>query len=247
LCYTIDSMTTRERLIVALDLDTFEKAKRAVDALSPAVKIFKVGGQLFTAAGPEIIRAIRKKGGRVFLDLKFHDIPNTVFNAVLAATKMGASLLTVHTLGGPEMLRKAAEAARSGAKKHGTQRPLVVGVTVLTSMDDAALAAIGIRKSAQNAVLDLARLAGASGLDGVVASAREARAVRRKMGKKFTIVTPGIRPRGFSKGDQKRVVTPADAIQSGADYLVVGRPVLEAKDPRDVVARIQKEMTDAQE
>ena len=203
----------RDKLIVALDVDTCQKAKDLVELLYPTVKIFKVGSQLFTACGPEIVRAIQKKGAEVFLDLKFHDIPNTVKKAVQAAAELKAYMLTVHLSGGRDML----EAAMSVA-----DRPKIVGVSVLTSEDAG---------DARARVLDLSRLAKEVKLDGIVCSAREANIVREACGKDFIIVTPGIRPSGSEIGDQSRVATPKEAVQAGADFIVVGRPIIQSKDP----------------
>ncbi|MBL7197295.1 MAG: orotidine-5'-phosphate decarboxylase [Candidatus Omnitrophica bacterium] len=214
----------KDKLIVALDVDDYKKAKQLVKLLYPVVKIFKVGSQLFTACGPEIVKMIQKKGAKVFLDLKFHDIPNTVKRAVEAAARLKVNMLTVHLAGGREML----EAAVSISK-----RPKIVGVTVLTSKSKVNL---------RDRVLDLAKLAKDVGLDGVVCSAHEATAVRQKFGRNFLIVTPGIRPKGSSFGDQKRVVTPKQAIKNGADFIVVGRPIIKARNPKKAALEILKEI-----
>lgn len=212
-------------LIVALDVDTLEQAKALVDVLADSVDIFKIGSQLFTACGPEAVRYVYKKGAKVFLDLKFHDIPNTVAGAVKSAASLNVFMLTVHAQGGKEMLEAAARVS---------PRPLIVGVTVLTSQsagaDTAAL------------VLERARLAQSAGLDGVVASPEEAQMLRKNLGKDFIIVTPGIRPAGTDAGDQKRIATPAAAIKSGSTYLVVGRPIVADKSPRDAALRILEEL-----
>ena len=220
-------MRTTEKVILALDVDSLPKARKFIRQLGSAIAAFKIGSVLFTAVGPEVIKQVRKAGSRVFLDLKFHDIPNTVAGAVRMATRQGVFMLTVHTCGGREMLTAAAAAAADEAKKTGVKRPLVVGVTVLTSDK----AGADTRKE----VLKRARLAQACGLDGVVCSVQEAAAVRKACGKKFIIVTPGIRPAGAGVQDQKRVATPQAALAAGADYLVVGRPILEAKDPLQAV------------
>lgn len=208
-------------VIVALDVDTAAQAHRFVKALSGRVRIFKVGLQLFTACGPSIVKEIQKRGGKVFLDLKFYDIPNTVAAAVRQAVRLKVSMLTLHAGAGKDMLAAAAEAAKSEARALSVKRPLLLGVTVLTS-----------RKAGAAPVLALAETSLRSGLDGVVCSVREAAAVRRACGRGFLIVTPGIRPRGARAGDQKRIATPAAARDAGADYIVVGRPILEAADPR---------------
>ena len=201
----------------------------------------KVGSQLFTAQGPRAVEKLAGLGFEIFLDLKFHDIPNTVAGAVASAAQLpGIRLLTLHTLGGSAMMRAAREAAPAGKK-----RPALLGVTILTSMDAAALTEIGIADSPAARALALARLAQESGLDGVVASAHEVRAIRAACGPKFLIVVPGVRPANSSTNDQARVATPAEAIQSGADYLVVGRPITSASNPREAALSIAKEMASA--
>ena len=221
-------------IIVALDVDTEKQAKRFVERLLPAIKIFKIGPILFTAYGPKVIEMVRKKGAEVFLDLKFHDIPNTVANAVRQAARLKIRMLTLHTSGGEEMLVRAAQSAREEAAKLKIKKPLLLGITVLTS-DKA-------RVNTKKTVLERARLAKRSGLDGIVCSVREAKAVRKACGKNFIIVTPGIRPKSAQHGDQKRVATAKDAISAGANYIVVGRPILEAADPLQAATDIIKEM-----
>jgi len=213
----------KERLIVALDVDSLKKATRLVDTLYPAVKIFKIGSQLFTKAGPEAVKMVHKKRAKVFLDLKFHDIPSTVFLAIEQACSMGIFMVNVHASGGRVMMQRAAEAKK---------RPsIILAVTVLTSLDKKALSAIGINRSPLSQAERLAILAKSSGLDGVVCSGNEIRAIRKACGTKFIIVTPGIRPLTSGAQDQKRVITPELAISYGADYIVVGRPVTQAKNP----------------
>jgi len=224
-----------ERLIVALDLPTADDALRLVDRLAGRVGFFKVGSQLFTAAGPDIVRALVARNQRVFLDLKYHDIPNTVAAAVKSAAGLGVSLLTLHGLGGRAMLEAAA-----GARPDGPLR--LLAVTVLTSHDEASLADIGLAGPLSDSVRRLARLARDAGIDGVVASPLEARLLREACGKGFLIVTPGVRPAGAQAGDQSRLATPAGALSAGADYLVVGRPVIEAPDPAAAVAAIVQDM-----
>lgn len=236
----------KDKLIVALDVDEFGDAKRLVDILSPTVRIFKVGSKLFTSCGLDIIKTIQRKSGRVFLDLKFHDIPNTVFGAVWSATRLGVFMLTVHTLGGANMLKEAVKSVENCAKQINIKKPKILGVTILTSMDARGLKSIGIEKDLKEEVTCLAGLAGSEGLDGVVASAREIPYIRKAAGKNFIIVTPGIRPEGSSKGDQRRITTPGEAIKKGADYIVVGRPIIEAKDPKDAAEKILKEMRNAE-
>jgi orotidine-5'-phosphate decarboxylase len=218
------------KLIVALDVKTCKEAKRFVVRLFPKVKIFKIGPALFTAFGPKALELVRKKGAEVFLDLKFHDIPNTVASAVKQAVRLKVKMLTLHVCGGEEMLKRAAEAAKEEAAKLKIKKPILLGVTVLTSDKESA--------NARKLVLERARLAKKSGLDGIVCSVREAKAVRKACGRGFIIVTPGIRPKGAQAGDQKRVATAKDAFAAGTDYIVVGRPVLEAKDPLEAVKNI---------
>jgi orotidine-5'-phosphate decarboxylase len=236
---------SKAQLIVALDMDTFEQARHLIDDVEDSVEIFKVGSQMFTAHGPFITRYLQSKGKKVFLDLKFHDIPNTVASAVRSAVSLSVSpnnshgfaplfMLTVHTAGGREMLEAAAEASESQAKAFGVARPLIVGVTALTSTaKDADL---------QRLVLERSRMAKDSGLDGVVASVEEAALIRKDLGPDFLIVTPGIRPAGTSVNDQKRVATPQAAIAQGSNYLVVGRPIIQAASPREAVLKILEEM-----
>ncbi len=212
-----------EKLILALDTDDLRSARRFVNLLYPAVGLYKIGPVLFTAYGPGIVETVRKKGGGVFLDLKFHDIPNTVAHAVRQATRLGVMMMTLHTCGGQEMMRRAADAAREEAAALKVRKPLLVGVTVLTSDTGAG--------NTLDTVLERAQLAKAAGLDGVVCSVLETAQVRKICGPDFVIVTPGIRPKGADVQDQKRVATAADAVSAGSTYLVVGRPILEAEDP----------------
>ena len=215
----------RQRLIVALDVSTAAAAQKIVAAVGDSVLTYKVGMQLYTAEGPQVVRDLVACGRRVFLDLKYHDIPNTVAGAVSEAAKLGVSMLTVHAAGSGKMLRAAVEAAEV--------RPglMVLAVTVLTSLDAYDLDKIGIRGSVEDSVVRLATIALANGCQGVVASAREASTLRAELGSKFAIVTPGVRPAGTSAGDQVRIVTPAEAIAAGASHIVVGRPITEAADP----------------
>ncbi len=215
----------RRRLIVALDVSTTGAAQKIVAALGDSALIYKVGMQLYTAEGPQIVRDLVSSGRQVFLDLKYHDIPNTVGAAVAEAAKLGATMLTVHAAGGEKMLRAAVDAARA--------RPglMVLAVTVLTSMDADDLETIGIQGTVAESVVRLATVALANGCQGIVTSAREASNLRAALGNDFAVVTPGVRPGGSSVGDQKRVVTPAEAIAAGASHIVVGRPITEAADP----------------
>jgi orotidine-5'-phosphate decarboxylase len=219
------STDPRERLIVALDVSTAAAAQKIVAAVGDSALTYKVGMQLYTAVGPQIVRDLVACGRRVFLDLKYHDIPNTVGAAVSEAEKLGASMLTIHAAGSAKMIRAAADAAKA--------RPdlMVLAVTVLTSMDGHDLETIGIRGSVEDSVIRLATLALSNGCQGIVTSAREASSVRARLGDQFAIVTPGVRPAGSSVGDQVRIVTPAEAVAAGASHIVVGRPITEAADP----------------
>ena len=215
----------RQRLIVALDVSSAAAAQKIVAAVGDSALTYKVGMQLYTAVGPQVVRDLVASGRRVFLDLKYHDIPNTVGAAVAEAEKFGVSMLTVHAAGSGKMLRAAVDAAKV--------RPdlTVLAVTVLTSMDSQDLEKIGIRGSVEDSVVRLATIALANGCQGVVTSAREASTLRAELGHNFAIVTPGVRPAGSNVGDQVRVVTPAEAIAAGASHIVVGRPITEAPDP----------------
>jgi orotidine-5'-phosphate decarboxylase len=234
--------TARERLVVALDVETGARALELVLALRGAVGMFKVGKQLFTAEGPGLVREIVGRGERVFLDLKYHDIPATVAKACVEATRLGVSIVNVHAAGGREMLREAARATAEFAAAERLERPLVLAVTVLTSLDDELLAETGVAGGAAAQVVRLARLARECGADGVVASPLEIGLVRREVAREdFVVLTPGIRPAGEARGDQRRVTTPADAVAAGADYIVVGRPVTGAADPRAAADAIVRE------
>jgi orotidine-5'-phosphate decarboxylase len=220
----------RERLIVALDVSRAAAARQIVAAVGDSALTYKVGMQLYTAEGPQVVRDLVASGRKVFLDLKYHDIPNTVGAAVSAAAQLGVSMLTVHAAGGSRMLRAAVEAANHEAS--GSKAGLMVlAVTVLTSMDEHDLEPTGVPGQVKEQVLRLATLALAEGCRGMVASAREAPALRGKLGNGFAIVTPGVRPAGSGHADQRRVVTPAEAIAAGASHIVVGRPITEAADP----------------
>jgi orotidine-5'-phosphate decarboxylase len=226
-------------ILVALDVESASKAIALADALRGAVGGFKIGKQLFTAAGPSMVRELTSRGDRVFLDLKFHDIPNTVAGAVQAAVGTGAWMVNVHASGGSAMMEAAAAAARTAAEALGLPRPLVIAVTVLTSMDNEGLAEIGVARPMLDQVVHLAALAKASGLDGVVASPQEVRAIRSACGSDFQIVTPGIRPADQQgKDDQARTLTPAQAIAAGSSYLVIGRPITAAPNPREAADAI---------
>ena len=230
----------RERLIVALDVSSAAAAQKIVAAVGDSAFLYKVGKQLFTAEGPAVVRDLVASGRRVFLDLKFHDIPNTVAAAVAEAAKLQVSMLTVHASGGSRMLRAASEAAAGSPDK-----PLILAVTVLTSLGDADVQEVGFSGRVVDNVLRLAALARSSGCGGIVTSAKEAREVRRELGAGFAIVTPGVRPAGSEAGDQARVVTPAQAIAAGATHIVVGRPITAAANPAAAARAIVEEMAGA--
>lgn len=235
-------MMPQDRLIIALDVDTEEKALCAVRKLKKAVRFFKVGFELFSSCGPAIVEKIRKSGCEVFLDLKFHDIPNTVARSARSVTKLGVYMFNVHASGGFDMMKAATQACAEEAGRLKKAKPKILAVTVLTSMDENALKNTGINDNISSQVVRLAKLAKEAGLDGVVASPQEARLVREAIGKDFLIVTPGVRPASAGAGDQKRVATPKEAITQGADFIVVGRPILEAKDPVQAAVEILKEL-----
>jgi orotidine-5'-phosphate decarboxylase len=236
-------MTTKNRLIVALDVKTPNEAQRLVDMLRGIVGMFKIGSQLFTATGPTFVRQIVNSGQRVFLDLKFHDIPNTVAAAGVEATRLGVSIFNVHAAGGSEMMRRTASAVAESAALEGFTRPSIIAVTVLTSSDQTTLAEVGLSTSPEALVQRLSILAEAAGLDGVVASPLEVGVVRSVVKKPdFIVVTPGVRPEGVALDDQSRVSTPRAAIDAGANYLVVGRPIIESPDPARAALQIVEEM-----
>jgi orotidine-5'-phosphate decarboxylase len=219
----------KKNIILALDVGSLARARYFVNKLYPQVKIFKVGSQLFTACGPQIIRDLRKKGAQAFLDLKFFDIPNTVERAVREAVRLKVRMLTLHIAGGEEMLRVAVAAAKDESHRLKILRPLLIGVTVLTS-----------KESDPKEILKLTRIGLGCGLDGIVCSAREVAFIRRKIKKEFIIVTPGIRPDEGKKDDQKRIATVSQALRAGSDFLVIGRPLLEAADPLKVLKEMRQ-------
>jgi orotidine-5'-phosphate decarboxylase len=230
--------STGSRVIVALDYPDADSALRLVASLTPDLCRLKVGKELFTRAGPPLVEELVGRGFDVFLDLKFHDIPNTVASACHAAADLGVWMVNVHALGGARMLL----AAREGIER-ATQSPLLIAVTILTSMDTNDLTAVGLSGSPQDNVLRLATLAQQSGLDGVVCSSRETVTLRSELGPDFRLITPGIRPAGSQADDQRRVMTPADAIRAGSNYLVIGRPVTRADDPVSVLRTINSELS----
>jgi len=232
----VHEVQNKERLIVALDVSTAAAAQKIVAAVGDSALTYKVGMQLYTAEGPRVVRELVASGRRVFLDLKYHDIPHTVGAAVAEAAKLGVSMLTVHAAGSEKMLRAAADAAKANPQL------VLLGVTVLTSLGEDDLEKTGVRGSLKDSVVRLASLALENGCGGIVTSAREAPAVRAKLGYEFPIVTPGVRPAGSNVGDQVRVVTPAEAIAAGVSHIVVGRPITEAADPAAAARAILEEM-----
>jgi len=233
-----DATSEDPRVIVVLDYSDGDQARQFVDRLEPGSCRLKIGKELFIGEGFELVRYFTASGHEVFLDLKFHDIPNTVARACQAAAALGVWMLNVHASGGSRMM----SAARAALDELGPTRPLLIGVTVLTSMAGEDLRELGVNADPVTQVLRLATLAKASGLDGVVCSAQEASLLRDELGETFKLVTPGIRPKGASMDDQSRVLTPADAIRSGADYLVMGRPITKAQDPASVLRHINQEL-----
>jgi orotidine-5'-phosphate decarboxylase len=239
----------RSSLVVALDFDSLSSALKFATQVADLVGMFKIGSQLFTSAGPEAVRQVAQLGTGIFLDLKFHDIPNTVAGAVLASAAMpGVQLVNVHALGGTAMMRAAAQAASAGVPM-GADRTRLLAVTILTSMDRKAIGEVGIGGAPKSRVVKLAKLSQQAGVDGVVASVQEAKAIRKACGREFLIVTPGVRPKdngvGADKDDQARTATPREAIKAGADFIVVGRPILAAADPRAAAQEVVDEIAAA--
>lgn len=223
-----------QKVIVALDYDNKADALAFVDKIDPASCRLKVGKEMFTLFGPDFVKILHQRGFSVFLDLKFHDIPNTCSKAVRAAAELGVWMVNVHASGGERMMR----ASREILEPYGKDRPLLIGVTVLTSMEQQDLAGIGLNIAPQDQVKRLAALTKESGLDGVVCSAQESSMLKTALGTEFKLITPGIRPSGSSVGDQKRIMTPTEAVSAGSDYLVIGRPITQAEDPSKVLKAI---------
>src|SRR5512147_3048769 len=232
----------RERLIVALDVDTSEQATDLVRQLAAEVGMFKIGKQLFTHGGPQAVRQIQELGGEIFLDLKFHDIPNTVAKAAIEATRLGVKMFNVHASGSLEMMRMTVKEVKRVCRQQNLRKPIMLAVTVLTSLNQDDLERVGVERKVADQVVRLALLTKEAGMDGVVASPHEVADIREACGRRFVIVTPGIRPLAGNRNDQQRVMTPADAIAAGVDYIVVGRPIVEAKDPVSAAREIVAEM-----
>lgn len=235
-------MNPKDRLIVALDVESQAAAIKIVEALKKEVRFFKIGLELFSSNGPKIVSIVKDKGCEVFLDLKLHDIPNTVGKTAALLTRSGVYMFNVHALGGYDMMKAASDAVKKEAARLKIEKPKVLAVTVLTSMDENSLKKIGINDNIEKSALKLASLAKDAALDGIVASALEARSIRENMGKDFLIVTPGIRPLWADQNDQKRTATPIEAIANGADYIVIGRPITEARNPLEAAREILKEI-----
>jgi len=237
-------MNADQRLIVAIDVNTMEKVQQLVEVLGDRVNYYKVGMELFYSVGSKVITYLRAQGKDVFLDLKLHDIPNTVGQSLAALTDLGISMLNVHASGGPAMMAAAAQAVKDRAHTLGIKRPKLIAVTVLTSINHDEWTALGYNLDLSKQVVHLARLAQCAGLDGVVASPQEAEQIRAACGDEFIIVTPGIRPSGAAINDQSRIASPASALKNGAHHLVIGRPITAAEDPQRAVEAILQEMRD---
>ncbi len=235
----------KQRLIFALDVETLEEARSWVDRLQGQVGVFKIGKQLFTRCGPEVVKLVQAGGADVFLDLKYHDIPNTVAMAGLEALRLGVRMFNVHALGGFEMMSRLVAEVDKISPRGNPRRPILLAVTILTSSNQETLRGVGIDRPVEVMVPKLAKLAKDAGMDGVVASPKEVALIRAVCGDDFLIVTPGVRPSFASQDDQKRVMTPGDALRAGADYLVIGRPISAAADPAAAADMILREMQDA--
>ena len=238
-------MDARDRLICALDFPTFDEAKALVEELGDAVTFYKVGMELFYGAGPDIIRYLKEKDKKVFLDLKLQDIPNTVAPSLAVLTRLGADIMNVHAVGGSKMMAEGMKAVKEAAAELGRPAPKLIAVTVLTSMEEAQWKPLNYARPIGEEVLDLAALTKESGVDGVVASPREAAGIRERCGKDFLIVTPGVRPAWAASNDQSRIATPAAAIGNGSTHLVVGRPITRADNKQEAVRKILEEMEGA--
>ncbi|MCX5887328.1 MAG: orotidine-5'-phosphate decarboxylase [Proteobacteria bacterium] len=236
------SANLSSRVILALDVDTIDQARDLVSHLAPSFRIFKVGYQLFTHYGIQALEMVKGLGGEVFLDLKFHDIPETVARACEEATRHRVKLFTIHALGGKEMIKRAAEQTKMAAEKFGVTKPLVLAVTVLTSLNQEQIREVGIDLPLKDSIIRLAQLAQEGGADGVIASAQEAALIKENCGKSFLVIAPGIRPAFASAHDQKRIATPRAAFEAGADYIVIGRPITQAKDPVEAAKKLIEEL-----
>ena len=232
----------RDRLIVALDVDSLDQAQKLVKLLAGEVGMFKIGKQLFTHAGPQAVQLIQDLGGEIFLDLKFHDIPNTVAKAAIEATRLGVKMFNVHASGSLEMMRMTVKEVERVCRQEKLRRPIMLAVTVLTSLNQDDLQRVGVEHEVADQVVRLALLTKEAAMDGVVASPQEVPVIRKACGRSFVIVTPGIRPSDGKRNDQQRVMTPRDAVRGGVDYIVVGRPILEAGDPIDAARAIVADM-----
>lgn len=235
-------LSLRERLILALDVDDLDRVKVLVKLLANEVGMFKVGKQLFTHAGPSAVKLIQEMGGKVFLDLKFHDIPTTVAKAAVGATRLGVRMFNVHASGSLEMMRKTAREVGRVCRQEALRRPIMLAVTVLTSLNKSDLEKVGVDREIADQVVRLALLTREAGMDGVVAAPHEVAGIRAACGRRFIIVSPGIRPQRGKRNDQRRVMTPEDAVRAGVDYIVVGRPIMEAKDPLRAAREMISEM-----
>jgi orotidine-5'-phosphate decarboxylase len=235
----------KEKIIVALDVSTANEAREIVAELKDSVGAFKIGLQLFTAFGASFVRELVEQDVKVFLDLKFHDIPNTVAKASVEVAKLGVWMFNVHAIGGGEMLRKTVEEVREICEKDNLKQPKIIGVTVLTSSNDETLNEVGIEAETERQVLKLTKLVAKCGLDGVVASASEVKAIREDLKSNLIIVTPGIRPSFATNNDQKRVMTPGEAVNLGSDYLVIGRPILKSQNKKKAIDEILNEINNA--
>ena len=239
------TVPAKDRLIIALDVETEDEARRIVRETAQFAGAFKIGLQIFASEGPRFVSELCDAGHKIFLDLKFHDIPNTVAKAGVEAARLGVWMFNIHALGGNEMMRRCVSEVGNFCQSANISRPKIIAVTVLTSSSDDTMREIGIEASADDEVGRLAKLAESAGLDGVVASARETKLVRQSCGDNFLIVTPGIRPSDASNNDQRRVMTPADAVRAGADHLVVGRPITSATDMSAAAEKILNEISSA--